>query len=128
MFWFFLLLLLVSVAGVAFWPFYQESRRPRMNEATRRAAPGAFAELPRGQTHYQWLGAARGPVAVCVHGLTTPSFVWGPIAAGLGRLGFRVLVYDLYGRGLFGPPARTAGRPLLRGATGRSAGGSRDRG
>jgi pimeloyl-ACP methyl ester carboxylesterase len=38
-------------------------------------------------------------VAVCVHGLTTPSFVWQGIAAGLGTLGYRVLVYDLYGRG-----------------------------
>jgi len=41
----------------------------------------------------------RGPVAVCVHGLTTPSMVWDAVAKGLALMGFRVLVYDLYGRG-----------------------------
>lgn len=43
-------------------------------------------------------------MAVCVHGLTTPSFVWGPVAEGLGRMGYRVLVYDLYGRGFSDRP------------------------
>lgn len=41
----------------------------------------------------------RGPVAVCVHGLTTPSFVWHGLARGLATFGYRVLIYDLYGRG-----------------------------
>ncbi|MEO0403054.1 MAG: alpha/beta hydrolase, partial [Pseudomonadota bacterium] len=39
-------------------------------------------------------------IAVCIHGLTTPSFVWRGLAKGLALMGFRVLVYDLYGRGL----------------------------
>lgn len=91
--------LLVVVALIAAAPFLAESRRRPMDAAARRAAPGEFAQLPRGRTHYRWLGAARGPVAVCVHGLSTPSRVWDPVAAGLGALGFRVLVYDLYGRG-----------------------------
>lgn len=34
-----------------------------------------------------------------MHGLTTPSFVWEPLVRGFIQLGFRVLVYDLYGRG-----------------------------
>jgi len=80
-------------------PFLAEALRPSMSDATRAKAPGHSADLPLGATHYQWLGAQTGPLIVCVHGLTTPSFVWHPIAAGLGRLGFRVLVYDLYGRG-----------------------------
>ncbi len=54
-------------------------------------------------THYQWLGPARGPVIVAIHGLSTPSPVWYPLAEGLGRLGYRVLVYDLYGRGWSDP-------------------------
>jgi pimeloyl-ACP methyl ester carboxylesterase len=36
---------------------------------------------------------------VCIHGLTTPSFVWYGMAKGLALMGFRVLIYDLYGRG-----------------------------
>lgn len=91
--------LAAGAAAVAGYPFVLEALRPRMNAARRRNAPGQFVRLSRGLTHYQWLGAGTGPVAVCVHGLTTPSFVWGPVAEGLGRLGYRVLVYDLYGRG-----------------------------
>ena len=34
-----------------------------------------------------------------MHGLTTPSFVWDGLAKELADLGYRVLVYDLYGRG-----------------------------
>ncbi|WP_138933105.1 alpha/beta fold hydrolase [Roseovarius arcticus] len=81
------------------FPFLREAIRPRMGKRARAEAPGSFAKLAQGITHYRWLGAGDGPVAVCVHGLTTPSFVWDPIAKGLGDLGYRVLVYDLYGRG-----------------------------
>ncbi|VAV98288.1 Hydrolase, alpha/beta fold family [hydrothermal vent metagenome] len=92
------------VAGIALGPFLREALRPRMDTLARRAAPGKFIELSQGVTHYQWLGADQGSVAVCVHGLTTPTFVWGPIARGLGALGYRVLVYDLYGRGFSDRP------------------------
>lgn len=91
--------ILTVIALVLVMPFVREKLKPRMADRARRNAPGAFAMLSRGQTHYRWLGAARGPIAVCVHGLTTPSFVWNGLAPGLGALGFRVLVYDLYGRG-----------------------------
>ncbi len=65
----------------------------------RATAPGAFAQLSQGVTHYQWGGPVRGPVVVAIHGLTTPSPIWDDIGDRLGRLGYRVLVYDLYGRG-----------------------------
>lgn len=92
-------LLLILVAAAAFTPFFLESRRPVMDDDARVDAPGSFAELAQGVTHFQWYGGIRGPVAVLVHGLTTPSFVWQQIAQDLAQLGYRVLVYDLYGRG-----------------------------
>ncbi|WP_135506688.1 alpha/beta fold hydrolase [Roseovarius aestuariivivens] len=88
-----------AALAILVWPFLIESIRPRMRDKDRALAPGAFAVLPKGVTHYRWLGAEDGPLVVCVHGLTTPSFVWEPIAQHLGEMGFRVLVYDLYGRG-----------------------------
>ncbi len=97
---------LAVLGGLAIWPWLDESRR-HPSQAFRDKAPGRFAKLSRGVTHYQWLGATRGPVIVCVHGLTTPSPVWYAIAKGLGALGFRVLVYDLYGRGFSDAPAGT---------------------
>lgn len=94
---------LILVGGLAALPWLAERRRHGA-EAFRAKAPGRFAKLGSGVTHYQWLGSGRGPVVVCVHGLTTPSPVWYALAAGMGQLGFRVLIYDLYGRGFSDAP------------------------
>lgn len=91
--------------GVALWPFRRERNRPEMDEAARSTAPGQFIKLVDGITHYEWFGPSQGPVVVCVHGLTTPSFVWKGIAPLLGALEYRVLIYDLYGRGYSDRPA-----------------------
>lgn len=85
-------------------PFIAEAFRPRVTDKQRASAPGQVADLPNGPTWFQWRGPEDGPVAVCVHGLTTPSFVWGPLADHLAGMGFRVLTYDLYGRGLSARP------------------------
>jgi len=85
-------------------PMLVEAFRKRMGDSARETAPGSFATLSQGVTHYQWFGPVRGPVLVCVHGLTTPSFVWKRMVAGLALLGFRVLTYDLYGRGFSDRP------------------------
>ncbi len=97
MIWFLIFLFVIGL--VAIWPFAREAMRQPMNDAARQDAPGEFATLSQGVTHFRWIGPARGPVAVCVHGLTTPSMVWDAVAQGLALMGFRVLVYDLYGRG-----------------------------
>lgn len=97
MIWF--LVVLVILGAIAIWPFAREAMRQPMDDAARQDAPGDFVELSQGITHFRWIGPVRGPVAVCVHGLTTPSMVWDAVAKGLALMGFRVLVYDLYGRG-----------------------------
>jgi len=94
---------LLALLALALWPVFAERAR-HAPAAFRDKAPGRFAKLSQGVTHYQWLGPARGPVVVCVHGLTTPSPVWYAIATGLAHLGYRVLVYDLYGRGFSDAP------------------------
>ncbi|MEP1767083.1 MAG: alpha/beta hydrolase [Sulfitobacter sp.] len=91
------LLLLLAAAIAA--PFAVEHYRVKMSDGRRGSAPGQFAELSQGVTHYQLTGPMEGPLVVCVHGLTTPSFVWAPLTKRLAEDGFRVLVYDLYGRG-----------------------------
>lgn len=94
-----LLALVVVVWGIYALPGYMEKRRKPMDDAARADAPGKFAKLSQGVTHYRWIGPARGPVAVMIHGLTTSSPVWKEIAEGVADIGYRVLVYDLYGRG-----------------------------
>lgn len=36
---------------------------------------------------------------VLIHGISMPSLVWKRVATRLAKAGFRVLIYDLYGRG-----------------------------
>lgn len=94
MIWLFLILAATIAA-----PFVVEHYRIVMSDGRRGSAPGQFTELSQGVTHYHLTGPAEGPLVVCIHGLTTPSFVWSPLAKRLTEDGFRVLVYDLYGRG-----------------------------
>lgn len=91
----FLFILFVIIAV----PFVVEARRIKMDGVSRQDAPGQFVKLSRGTTHYRYLGPKDGPLAVCVHGLTTPSFVFEGLANRLVAKGYRVLVYDHYGRG-----------------------------
>ena len=91
-----LILILGAVISI---PLLIEYDRREMDDAARGAGPGQFATLSQGVTHYCWAGPSNGPVLICVHGLTTPSFVWRGLTKGLVALGFRVLTYDLYGRG-----------------------------
>jgi pimeloyl-ACP methyl ester carboxylesterase len=101
MIWFIIILVLVLLLAL---PVILESQRRSITASTRKLAPGEFAQLSQGLTHYQWIGPIRGPVAVLIHGLTTPSAVWADVARDLGDTGYRVLVYDLYGRGYSDAP------------------------
>ncbi|KAF8487791.1 alpha/beta-hydrolase [Gautieria morchelliformis] len=55
--------------------------------------------LPLGRTTYWLFGPEHGPKVVLVHGISSPSLVWAYIAPFLAENGFRVLAYDLFGRG-----------------------------
>ncbi len=93
--------LLVAAIGLALLahPFVKEWRKAIPDDLMRAKAPGAFALLTRGRTHYRWFGPEGAPVVVCVHGLTTASRVYEGVADALVADGYRVLVYDHYGRG-----------------------------
>ncbi len=93
--------LILPVLGLAAFPFIREALRPDVAQIRAQTTrPGQLADLPSGKTWFNWFGPVDGPVAVCVHGLSTPSFVWGAAVQALTDQGFRVLTYDLYGRGL----------------------------
>jgi pimeloyl-ACP methyl ester carboxylesterase len=70
-----------------------------LDDAARAAAPGQFIELPDGITHYELGGPPSGQSVVLVHGFSVPYYIWDPTFAALTKNGFRVLRYDLYGRG-----------------------------
>jgi pimeloyl-ACP methyl ester carboxylesterase len=91
--------ILVVAAGLIALPFLAEMLRIPMSAARQGNAPGEIAQLPQGATHYRWSGREGNPVAVCIHGLSTPSYVFAATERSLASLGYRVLSYDLYGRG-----------------------------
>ena len=90
------LLLLLAFFGL---PILKEATKKKLGEKERTNAPGNFVTLSRGIVHYRWLGAETGDLVVCIHGLTTPSFVFEGLASHYADIGKRVLVYDHYGRG-----------------------------
>lgn len=68
---------------------------------------GAYVELPYGKVRYWLLGPETGRKVVMIHGLSIPSIIWKDIAPALASKGYRVLLYDLYGRGYSDAPQTT---------------------
>ena len=71
----------------------------QITEQVKQAADGDFINLPCGFTHYKMEGTD-GPWCVLVHGYCTPLFIYDKVAEALLAAGYRVLRYDLLGRGL----------------------------
>ncbi|KAI0321963.1 alpha/beta-hydrolase [Amylostereum chailletii] len=73
---------------------------------------GAYVTLPYGTVRYWLLGPERGKKIVLIHGLSIPAMIWKDVAPALAARGYRVLVYDLYGRGYSDAPQCTYDVPL----------------
>ncbi len=69
-----------------------------LTDEERRKAPGSFIDLPCGNTHYELKGD--GKPVVLTHGYATPYFIYDKVFDALVGAGYRVLRYDLLGRGL----------------------------
>lgn len=107
MLWFYIL---AAVLVVALLPWIVEALRRPVRQAVQAKAPGFIADLPQGGTHYQWFGADAPRILVLVHGLSSPSWVFSGLTRSLTMAGYRVLSYDLYGRGF---SDRVAGQQSL---------------
>ncbi|PBK63462.1 alpha/beta-hydrolase [Armillaria solidipes] len=68
---------------------------------------GAYVDFPYGRVRYWLLGPETGRKIVLIHGLSVPSLIWKDIAPQLAARGYRVLMYDLYGRGYTDAPQTT---------------------
>lgn len=84
------------------FPFRTETKE--LNDDTRRMTGGAFVQLPDGVTHYELGNITRDSTVVLVHGFSTPYFIYDPTFHYLTQRGFRVLRYDLFGRGFSDRP------------------------
>jgi pimeloyl-ACP methyl ester carboxylesterase len=86
-------------------PFRYRDETKELNDETRRTADGSFIQLPDGVTHYELGGNESGEVVVLIHGFSVPYFIYDPTFKFLTESGFRVLRYDLFGRGFSDRPA-----------------------
>jgi len=85
--------------------FAYRDEKKELNDETRQNAPGAFMQLADGVTHYELGGNESGELVVLIHGFSVPYFIYDPTFKFLTESGFRVLRYDLFGRGFSDRPA-----------------------
>ncbi len=86
------------------WDFIYRGEKRSLDASVRAQAGEAFASLSDGYTHYELGGPLESRPVVLVHGFSVPYFIWDPTFQGLTGAGYRVLRYDLFGRGLSDRP------------------------
>ncbi len=91
----------LAMAVLAAWLVPQAERRTLEDTARAELETEGhrFVRLSEGHTHFDGAGPPDGPPVVLVHGFSSPMFIWDHQVAALAEAGFRVLRYDLYGRG-----------------------------
>jgi pimeloyl-ACP methyl ester carboxylesterase len=97
-----IVLVLVAAAGVAY--VVKNPETATLDTAARAGATGRFVSLSDGVTHYEVQGPDTGRVAVLVHGFSVPYYIWDSTAIALHAAGYRVIRYDVFGRGLSDRP------------------------
>jgi pimeloyl-ACP methyl ester carboxylesterase len=98
-----LLLAAAAVAAAAAY-YVRNPERDTLDAAARTGATGQFITLSGGVTHYEATGLDTGRVAVLVHGFSVPYYIWDSTAVALANAGYRVIRYDVFGRGLSDRP------------------------
>ena len=99
--WFFILLAVLSIA--LYLPYFFKTIKLKRIEKSNIPDEGNWANLSDGNIYYRWFlpkeELSNGETLVLVHGFSTPSFVWGGLIDNFCNSGFKVLVYDHFGRG-----------------------------
>jgi len=98
---FYTIIFLAAVTAVFALILYLKGNveKKELTDDTRKGTPGQYIKLSQGITHYQLDGPDSGKVIILVHGFSVPYFIWDGTYEYLVKQGFRVLRYDMYGRG-----------------------------
>ncbi|MCC7002393.1 MAG: alpha/beta hydrolase [Gemmatimonadaceae bacterium] len=94
-----LLVILVVIGGGVFYGLRVNPETMDLDTAARASAPGRFVGSSRGTTHYEIAGPDTGRTVVLVHGFSVPAYIWDSTSVALSAAGFRVIRYDVMGRG-----------------------------
>lgn len=87
----------ISVDKKRFSQLVREIEKFDLTDDEKRKYGGSYIKLPSGETHYEMKG--EGEPVVLVHGYATPYFIYDKIFDFLVEKGYKVLRYDLLGRG-----------------------------
>ena len=70
-----------------------------LDARVRESLPGRTAWFTDGVTYYECSGPERGTPVILIHGFSVPNFIWDRNFSVLADAGFRIVRYDLFGRG-----------------------------
>ena len=102
--------LALAIAAV---PLVRNTEHATLDTAARRQAPGQFITLSHGVVHLRMAGPEQGRPVLLVHGFSVPNYVFDKTSDDLAAAGFRVIRFDLYGRGWSDRPDVTYDRDLF---------------
>lgn len=98
------LLVLVVLFVIAYWVI-DARQEPYALAEVEQQAQGKFVQLPAGPTHYQDAGKAEKGTVILIHGgMVLGMKAWDKNIRSLEEAGYRVVRYDLYGRGYSARP------------------------
>jgi pimeloyl-ACP methyl ester carboxylesterase len=108
-----ILFLLISVSiliGCLY--FFKDREKKEITDTDRKNAGGQYVMLKQGYTHYQIAGPDTGKTVILIHGFSVPYYIWDGTFEYLVNQGFRVIRYDMYGRGFSDRPYITYDKQL----------------
>lgn len=103
----------VLLAALIVPPLARNLEHAPLDASARRQAPGQFLTLSHGIVHVRMVGPEQGRPVILVHGFSVPNYVFDQTSADLAANGFRVIRFDLYGRGWSDRPELDYDRELF---------------
>lgn len=98
---------LVVVFILLWLPYFIKTSSLKTISETDIPEVGGWAPLAQGNLYYRWYEPeiSNNEIVVLVHGFSTPHFVWDGMKEFLVDAGYKVLVYDHFGRGFSERPS-----------------------
>ena len=102
---FFISLLVITL--LLWLPYFIKTNSLKQISETDLPEVGGWAPLAQGNLYYRWYEPeiSNNEIVVLVHGFSTPHFVWDGMKEFLVDAGYKVLVYDHFGRGFSERPS-----------------------
>lgn len=94
-----LTVVLLVAAAVIVLPTVRGVETTTLGADAREQTSGSFITTRIGTTHYESMGADSGEPVLLVHGFASPYYVWDSVTPVLAAAGYRVIRFDLMGRG-----------------------------